>query len=85
MSTNEALQALGEHIAGALEEDVTGFDVTHGELTVTIHRDRVLKVIRFLRDDPQCRFTTLIDICGVDWPSRTDRFSTWSITCCPCT
>jgi len=74
MSTTEALQALGEHIAAALDEDVTGFEVAHGELTVTIHRDRVLKVIRFLRDDPECRFTTLIDICGVDWPSRADRF-----------
>ncbi|MCR9128393.1 MAG: NADH-quinone oxidoreductase subunit C [Alphaproteobacteria bacterium] len=74
MSTTEALQALGEHIAAALDEDVTGFEVAHGELTVTIHRDRVAKVIRFLRDDAQCRFTTLIDICGVDWPSRADRF-----------
>lgn len=74
MSTTEALQALGEHIAAALDEDVTVFEVAHGELTVTIHRDRVLKVIRFLRDDAQCRFTTLIDICGVDWPSRADRF-----------
>ncbi len=74
MSKAEALQALGEHIASALDEDVTGFQVACGELTVTIHRDRVLKVLRFLRDDAQCRFTSLIDICGVDWPSRADRF-----------
>ncbi len=74
MSKTDALQALGEHVASALEEDVTGFEVAHGELTVTIHRDRVLKVLRVLRDDPQCRFTSLIDICGVDWPNRADRF-----------
>ena len=74
MSQTEALQALGDHIASVLSNDVTGFEVAHGELTVTIHRDRVLKVLRFLRDDPQCRFTSLIDICGVDWPSRADRF-----------
>ena len=31
-------------------------------------------MIRFLRDDRACRFTTLIDICGVDYPERTERF-----------
>ena len=74
MSNTEALQTLGEHIADRLDEDVTGFEIAHGELTVSIHRDRIVKVLRFLRDDPRCRFTSLIDICGVDWPSRPDRF-----------
>lgn len=74
MSKTESLQELGEHIAAALDEDVKGFEIAVGELTVEIHRDRVVKVMRFLRDDPVCRFTTLIDICGVDWPSRSDRF-----------
>ena len=74
MSKTETLQELGEHIASALEEDVKGFEITHDELTISIHRDRVLKVISFLRDDVLCRFTTLIDICGVDWPNRSDRF-----------
>ncbi|MGX6648054.1 NADH-quinone oxidoreductase subunit C [Maricaulaceae bacterium MS644] len=74
MSKTDSLQELGEHIAAALDEDVKGFEIAVGELTVEIHRDRVVKVMRFLRDDPVCRFTTLVDICGVDWPSRSDRF-----------
>ncbi len=74
MSDLNKLQELGEHIAGELDEHVTGFEVAHGELTVSIHRDRVATVLRFLRDDQLCRFTTLIDICGVDFPSRADRF-----------
>ncbi|MGJ3233285.1 MAG: NADH-quinone oxidoreductase subunit C [Oceanicaulis sp.] len=74
MSKTDSLQELGEHIAAALDEDVKGFEIAVGELTVEIHRDRVVKVMRFLRDDPVCRFTTLIDICGVDWPGRSDRF-----------
>jgi len=28
----------------------------------------------FLRDDPDCRFTVLCDICGVDYPERALRF-----------
>ncbi len=74
MSMTETMTELGAHISTALSDDVRSVDVAHDELTLTIHRDRVVKVLRFLRDDALCRFTTLIDICGVDWPSRTDRF-----------
>jgi len=74
VSKTDSLTELGEHIAAALDEDVKSVSVAVGELTVEIHRDRVVKVMRFLRDDPVCRFTTLIDICGVDWPGRADRF-----------
>lgn len=74
MSTTETLNELAEHIEAALDEHVRGWEIAFGELTVTIHRDRVAKVMRFLRDDAACRFTTLVDICGVDWPARTDRF-----------
>ena len=71
---SEALTTLGEHIAGALENAVTDWSIAHGELTVCIHDDRVEDVIRFLRDDPACRFSTMIDICGVDYPQRAERF-----------
>jgi len=71
---SDALKSLGEHIAAAQETAVTGWSVAYGELTVEIHRDRVLEVIRFLRDDTACRFTSLIDICGVDYPERAERF-----------
>ncbi len=71
---SEALKSLGEHIASAQDTAVTGWSVAFGELTIEIHRDRVLEVIRFLRDDAACRFTTLIDICGVDYPERAERF-----------
>ena len=45
-----------------------------GELTVLAERDHILPLLRFLRDDQQCNFETLIDICGVDYPERNERF-----------
>ena len=71
---SEALTSLGEHVAGALENAVIDWSVTHGELSVSIHDDRIEDVIRFLRDDAACKFTTLIDLCGVDYPQRAERF-----------
>ncbi|MFO1173246.1 MAG: NADH-quinone oxidoreductase subunit C [Hyphomicrobiaceae bacterium] len=44
------------------------------ELTVTAGRDDIVAVLTKLRDDPRCLFQVLIDICGVDWPARPERF-----------
>ena len=51
-----------------------GASVRHGELTVNIAREHIAQVLKFLRDDSRCRFEVLIDICGVDWPGRENRF-----------
>ena len=45
-----------------------------GELTLTVARDDIVEVMTVLRDDPRCRFEVLIDICGVDYPARPERF-----------
>lgn len=71
---SERLNELGAHIAAQLDSAIREWSVEHGELTLNIYRDRVEEVIRLLRDDRACRFTTLIDICGVDHPGRTERF-----------
>lgn len=72
----EALNDLGDHISSveAIADLVKGYDVRHGELTVHAEREGIVKLAKFLKDDNQCVFETLIDICGVDWPERSLRF-----------
>lgn len=48
--------------------------VSIGELTLTTSRERIVPLLRHLRDDPQYKFISLLDICGVDWPERRERF-----------
>lgn len=43
-----------------------------GEATIIIGRDRLMDMCRFLRDEQG--FTMLIDLCGVDYPARAERF-----------
>lgn len=50
----------------------TKFD--NEELTVTLSKSILLKVLNFLKDDKVFQFKQLIDICGVDFPNRIDRF-----------
>ncbi len=70
----EELNDLGAHIASAIENDIRGFRVEHGELTVDARADRIVQVLTFLRDDPLAKFLVMIDLTGVDYPGRSKRF-----------
>ncbi|MGI9410934.1 MAG: NADH-quinone oxidoreductase subunit C [Hyphomicrobiaceae bacterium] len=70
----EALTDLGEYLDAKLGNALLGTKVAHGELTITVTRESILTTLRLLRDDARCQFEILIDICGVDWPSREERF-----------
>lgn len=48
--------------------------VEKGELVVKTTRERLLRLLTLLRDDPRYRFEQLMDLCGVDYPSRPERF-----------
>ena len=74
MIDTEDLIALAERISERLPLACKSHTVTHDELTLLIERDHVVAVMKFLRDDSECLFETLIDICGVDYPERTERF-----------
>lgn len=74
MTDTAKLNALGEHISKSLENEVLSVNVACGELTVTARRDHILKVLTFLRDDPECMFKMLMDVCGADYPQRAERF-----------
>ena len=69
-----ALEDLGAHIAASMTSAIEGQAVHVGELTLDVRADQIVGVLTFLRDDPRCKFTTLIDLCGADYPQRGKRF-----------
>jgi NADH-quinone oxidoreductase subunit C len=70
----ERLRALADHISAALSDAVIGAEIRRGELCCRVRRETLLTVLKFLRDDPNCAFNVLCDICGVDYPDRPLRF-----------
>jgi NADH-quinone oxidoreductase subunit C len=68
------LEELGDMILAALPGAVRACAVSRGELCVEAVRPRIVEVLTFLRDDPRCLFKVLVDICGVDYPERAERF-----------
>jgi NADH-quinone oxidoreductase subunit C len=70
----EALTELGSLIAQKRPDAVMSSDVTHGELTLTIVPQHLVELVEYLRDDPSCRFSSLVDITAIDHPERAARF-----------
>jgi NADH-quinone oxidoreductase subunit C len=68
------MEDLKDHILDQLGDAINSVDIAYGELTLNARRAEILTVLTFLRDDPICKFTQLIDIAGVDYPTRARRF-----------
>ena len=61
-----AKAALGDALLDAKEEV--------GEITLTVKRESIVDVCRALRDTPGLEYQQLMDIAGVDYPERPERF-----------
>jgi NADH-quinone oxidoreductase subunit C len=70
----DARMALADYIAKALPEALQHAEVIRGELIVHAAREQLLALLTFLRDDKECLFRQLVDITGVDYPDRPERF-----------
>lgn len=66
------LSELAKSLEAALGASVTGTRLAAGELTVLAARADIIAVLKHLKEIEG--FTTLVDICGVDFPSRPERF-----------
>lgn len=71
---SEALQELAAIIEIKQAEAVVSTTVAHGELTLVANLANLTALVETLRDDPSCRFSTLVDITAIDHPERSTRF-----------
>ncbi|MDE0801517.1 MAG: NADH-quinone oxidoreductase subunit C [Rhodospirillaceae bacterium] len=74
LDTTTALVELAEMLKLSLPDDIVDAFFADGDLTVTVQRPSIVKVLKFLRDDANCQFSQLVDLCGVDFPEREERF-----------
>ena len=71
---SDALKELGDYIALKQPDAVVSHEVAFGELTLTATVQGIVGLVRFLRKDETCRFSSLVDITAVDYPQRRARF-----------
>jgi NADH-quinone oxidoreductase subunit C len=65
---------LGEQASATIGNALQASKTAFGEVTLTVARDKIVDVLTRLRDDPALQFETLLDITGVDFPAREERF-----------
>lgn len=71
---NIALQELNDYIANSLGEMLIEAEIRLDELIITVNRESIVDTLKFLRDDANCQFKQLMDVCGADYPEQEDRF-----------
>jgi len=71
VAPHEGMAARAEDLFGAHILEVRE---AVGELTLVVARMAIAEVLTLLRDTPDLAFEQLLDICGVDYPERPERF-----------
>src|SRR5690348_10557757 len=68
------LEDMAKHVEALLGAKMARWQVALGELTIFVAAESIVQTLTVLRDDGECQFEQLIDICGVDYPERAKRF-----------
>jgi len=69
-----SLHDYGSYITSCLPKFIQQFSVYKDEITFYVHPSALLPTLHFLRDHSQCQFKALMDVSGVDYPTRSQRF-----------
>lgn len=69
-----AVPAFVTTLQDALPGSVVQLAFWVGDWTLIVARERLLEVMRHLRDAPDAQFTFCSDVTATDWPPRADRF-----------
>ena len=74
MSDLQEIESVAESIRDGMGAIVTDLSIVGDKLVAIVDREDIAKLLVFLRDDVNCQFKQLMDICGVDYPERPKRF-----------
>ena len=70
----EALRELGSYIEQKRSDCVISWDTDNDELNMMVAPSNIASFVDFLVSDSRCKFSTLVDITGVDFPEKAKRF-----------
>jgi len=71
---SNALHQFGAYVMSCLPKFIQQFSVYKDELCLHISPEGVVPVLTYLRDHSNGQFKSLIDLSGVDYPTRSKRF-----------
>ncbi len=63
-----------DYVKATYPHHVLDVQTQHGEMVVITDAAHVVELLTALRDNENCLFKQLVDVCGVDYPARAQRF-----------
>jgi len=64
---------IAEKIKENFPDEVLEIKEFRGQVSVTLRKNRIRDIARYLHDDPDLYFDYLIDVCGVDYLGKKDK------------
>ncbi len=64
---------ISEKLKEKFPEEVLDIKEFRGQVSVTINKDKILNILRYLHDDPDLFFDYLIDVCGADYLGKKEK------------
>jgi len=64
---------IAEKIKELFPEEVLAVSEFRGQVSVTLRKNRIRDIARYLHDDPDLYFDYLIDVCGVDYLGKKEK------------
>ena len=74
MSDLQEIESVADSIREGVGAIISDLSVVGGQLVAIVDKEDIAKLLVFLRDDVNCQFKQLMDVCGVDYPERPKRF-----------
>lgn len=71
---SDVLERFGKSIMYMVPKYIDKMMVVNDELIFHTHPKHLVSLLIFFRDHTNCQFKVLMDICGVDYPGRQNRF-----------
>ncbi len=67
-------QKVIDRVRSRFEAAVVQSGIALGDAFIVVKRENWFEVVKFLKDDPDCLMDHFIDLTGVDWPDKKERF-----------
>ena len=66
----ELVEIIKDKFSHAIEEVISFRD----EYTIRVKRENLMEVAKYLKENPECSFNFLSDLCGIDYPKGEHHF-----------
>lgn len=63
-------QIVAERIQSKFSASIVHSEESYGMLSMTVKRENIFEIVKFLRDDADLQFNFMTDLCGVHYPDN---------------